>query len=140
MTWSALTQLVMRHADEIQELIQSYDDLDNKNLATYFDGSYSVADKLQDVHFGVQSMAGILYGCIQVKLSELFTEDEEAEFLDWLENKCAEDYGEGLEQRYIHTEEGNLYISFWNGGSDYFLLREDAFEIYINGDAKGEVE
>ena len=30
-----------------------------------------------------------------------------------------------LKQRPIRTEEGDLYVSFWNSGSDYFITTEE---------------
>lgn len=124
---------LVSHEKKINDLIQRYDDLSNENPARFFDGSSSVATKLQKVIFGIQNVDEILYGCIQVNLSEPFVETEEAEFLDWLEGQCAYGYGKGLEQCPIRMDEGDLHISFWNGCSDYFLLREKAFDIYING-------
>ena len=62
---------------------------------------------------------------------EPFTAEEEAEFLDWLEGQCSDGYGEGLEQRPISIDDGDLYVSYWHAGGDYFLLNSDAFDAYL---------
>ena len=105
--------------------------MDQNNLAEYFFGSNSAVAKLKEVHFSTQNVSGILYGCIRAELTEPFTEEEETEFLDWLEGQCSDGYGEGLEQRPIRTEDGDLYVSFWNAGDDYFLLNSDDFDAYL---------
>lgn len=47
--------------------------------------------------------------------------------LDELIGQAADGFGEGLEQREIHTEDGDLYVSFWNSGDDYFMENETNF-------------
>ena len=125
------------HEEQIRNLIQRYDAMCKENLAEYFDGSNSAVAKLKEVHFGTQNVSGVLYGCIRAELTEPFTEAEEAEFLDWLEGQCSDGYGEGLEQRPIRTEDGDLYVSFWNGGDDYFLLGSDDFDAYLTDHKMG---
>ena len=39
--------------------------------------------------------------------------------------------GEGLEQRPIETEDGDLYVSMWNSGDDYFMYDEDEMNDYL---------
>ena len=44
----------------------------------------------------------------------------------------AEFFGEGFEQREIPVDEGDLYVSYWHSGDDYFLHTEDEFEEYLS--------
>lgn len=125
------------HEEKIRNLIHRYDSCCKENLAEYFFGSNSAVAKLKEVHFGTQNVSGILYGYIRAELTEPFTEEEEAEFLDWLEGQCSDGYGEGLEQRPISIDEGDLYVSFWNAGDDYFLLNSDDFDAYLSGQKMG---
>lgn len=125
------------HEERIRNLIQRYDAMSKENLAEYFFGSNSAVAKLKEVHFGTQNVNGILYGCIRAELTEPFTEEEEAEFLDWLEGQCSDGYGEGLEQRPISIDDGDLYVSFWHAGEDYFLLNSDDFDAYLTGPKMG---
>jgi len=83
---------------KINNLIQQEDTACAENLAEYFDGSNSAVAKLKAVHFGTKVVDGVLYGCIRAELTGPFTEEEEAEFKDWLEGQCSDGYGEGLEQ------------------------------------------
>lgn len=125
------------HEEKIRNLIHRYDSCCKENLAEYFFGSNSAVAKLKEVHFGTQNVSGILYGCIRAELTEPFTEEEEAEFLDWLEGQCSDGYGEGLEQRPISIDEGDLYVSFWNASDDYFLLNSDDFDEHLSGQKMG---
>lgn len=125
------------HEEKIRNLIHRYDSCCKENLAEYFFGSNSAIAKLKEVHFGTQNVSGILYGCIRAELTEPFTEEEEAEFLDWLEGQCSDGYGEGLEQRPISIDDGDLYVSFWHAGEDYFLLNSDDFDAYLTGPQMG---
>lgn len=125
------------HEEKIRALIQRYDAMSKENLAEFFDGGNSAVAKLKEVHFGTQNVDGILYGCIRAELTEPFTEEEEAEFLDWLEGQCSDGYGEGLEQRPISIDDGDLYVSFWHAGEDYFLLNSDDFDAYLTGPRMG---
>lgn len=125
------------HEEKIRNLIHRYDSCGKENLAEYFFGSNSAVAKLKKVHFGTQNVSGILYGCIRAELTEPFTEEEEAEFLDWLEGQCSDGYGEGLEQRPISIDEGDLYVSFWNASDDYFLLNSDDFDAHLSGQKMG---
>lgn len=125
------------HEEKIRNLIHRYDSCCKENLAEYFFGSNSAVAKLKEVHFGTQNVSGILYGCIRAELTEPFTEEEEAEFLDWLEGQCSDGYGEGLEQRPISIDEGDLYVSFWNGSDNYFLLNSDDFDAHLSGQKMG---
>ena len=125
------------YEEKIRALIQRYDAMSKENLAEYFCGSNSAVAKLKEVHFGTQNVNGILYGCIRAELTEPFTEEEEAEFLDWLEGQCSDGYGEGLEQRPISIDDGDLYVSFWHAGEDYFLLNSDDFDAYLTGPKMG---
>ena len=91
-------EFLAEYQRDIQRLIQQEDAACKENLAEYFDGSNSAVAKLKSVQFGTKKVDGILYGCISAELTEPFTEEEEAEFKDWLEGQCSDGYGEGLEQ------------------------------------------
>ena len=84
--------------------------------------------------------AGVLYGCIRAELTAPFTADEEAEFKDWLEGQCSDGYGEGLEQRSIRVEDGDMYVSFWHGGDDWFMLNGDEFDQHLSEQKMGGFE
>lgn len=119
------------YEDKIRELIQRETSFDDKNLAEYFDGSNSTAAKLKEIYFSTQNVDGILYGCIRVELNESLTSEEDAEIKDFLTGQCSDGFGEGLEQREIRVEDGDMYVSFWNAGEEYFMLNSDEFDEYL---------
>ena len=41
--------------------------------------------------------------------------------------QAADGFGEGLEQREIETDNGDIYVSFWHSGDDYFMKNETDF-------------
>lgn len=125
---------------DIQQLILREDAACKENLAEYFDGSNAAVAKLKSVQFGTKMVDGVLYGCITAELTEPFTEEEEAEFKEWLEGQCSDGYGEGLEQVAINTAEGDLFVSFWQGNDQYFLLSSKEFAEYRQGMKMGGIQ
>ena len=128
------------YEERIRDLILLEDARDEDNLAAYFDGSNGAVGKLKEIHFGTQNVDGVLYGCIRAELTAPFTVDEDAEFKDWLEGQCSDGFGEGLEQRSIRVEDGDMYVSFWDGGDDWFMLNGDEFDEYLSDQKMGCVE
>ena len=122
------------YEDRIRELIQREESLDEANLADYFDGSNGAVAKLKEIHFSTQNVDGVLYGDIRVELTEPFTPEEEVEFKEWAIGQMADGWGESFEQREIRIPEGELYVSFWNSGSDYFMLNSNEFDEYLAQD------
>ena len=133
-------QDIAPYEEEIRKIIKEEELRDEKNLAAYFDGSDSITKKLKEIHFSTQNVNGILYGCIRTELTTPFTEEEEGEFKDWLRGQCSDGFGEGLEQRPIHLEDGELYVSYWYGGPEYFLLNENEFDDYLGSQSMEGVE
>ena len=125
-----------QYEEEIRDLIAREDSYDENDLAEYFDGRNSAVSKLQSVKFSTQNVNGILYGCIRAELTEKFIPEEEAEFKDWLEGQCSDGYGEGLEQREINIDDGEMYVSFWNS-DNYFLLNDSEFDEYLINQNQG---
>ena len=46
----------------------------------------------------------------------------------------ADGWGESFEQREIRISDGEMYVSFWNSGDDYFMLNSDEFDEYLSQD------
>ena len=133
-------EFLAEYQREIQNLIRQEDASCEENLAEYFDGSNSAVAKLKAVHFGTKKVNGVLYGCISADLTEPFTEEEDAEFKDWLECQCSDGYGEGLEQVAIDTSDGDLYVSFWHISDQYFLLNSTEFDDYLQDFKMGGIQ
>lgn len=118
--------------DAIRELVKHEQDCDLHNLADYFDGSESARAKLISADWDVQEVDGELYGVIRTGLRESFSPEEEREWIDELIGQAADGFGEGLEQREIKTDDGDIYVSFWHSGDDYFMENETDFRQRIS--------
>lgn len=128
------------YEDRIRELIQREDGLDSENLAAYFYGSNGAVGKLKEIHFGTQNVDGVLYGSIRIELTEPLTPEETEEIREYLIGQCADGYGEGLEQREIRIPDGEMYVSFWNSGDDYFMYNESEFDNYLQDLEMGGIQ
>ena len=97
-------------------------------MADYFHGSAGARSKLISADWDVQEVGGELYGVIRTGLREPFSPEEEQEWIDELIGQVADGFGESLEQREIKTDDGgNIYVSFWHSGDDYFMENETDF-------------
>ena len=107
-------------------------------MADYFDGSESAKAKIVSAVWDVQEVNGELFGVICTGLREVLSPAEEQEWIDELIGQAADGFGEGLEQRPIRTADGEIYVSFWNSGSDYFMENETAFHQRMSAGPKLE--
>ena len=101
------------------------------DMAQYFNRSESVNEKLASAVWSVDEVGGKLYGRVNVRLKEPLTEGETEILKEWISGQNSDGLGEGFEQRAIETEEGNLYVSFWNSGDGYFVYSQDEMDAYI---------
>ncbi len=113
--------------DAIREFVKHEQDRDLYNMADYFDGSAGARAKLISADWDVQEVGGELYGVIRTGLREPFSPEEEQEWIDELIGQAADGFGEGLEQREIKTDDGDIYVSFWHSSDDYFMENETDF-------------
>ena len=67
----------------------------------------------------------MLYGKIDCYLTEELTPEETERMRDAITGQNSDGLGEGFEQREIRIDEGDLYVSYWHSGNDYFLYTED---------------
>ncbi len=116
------------HEEAIRELVKREQERDLHNMEDYFDGSAGAKAKLVSAVWDVQKFGGELYGVIHTGLREPFSPEEEKEWIDELIGQAADGFGEGLEQREIKTDDGDIYVSFWHSGNDYFMENEMDFQ------------
>lgn len=74
---------------------------------------------------------GRLFGKIECSLKEPLTDAETEILKEWIIGQNADGYGEHFEQQPIDTEDGDLYVSFWNSGDDYSIMTHDELDEYI---------
>ena len=88
-------------------------------------------DKLASMVWGVEEYRGRLFGKIECSLKEEMTPTEEEILKDYISGQNSDGWGEHFEQQPIDTEDGDLYVSFWNSGDDYAIMTQDELDAYI---------
>ena len=88
-------------------------------------------DKLASMVWGVAVYRGELFGKIECSLKEEMTPAEEEILKDYITGQNSDGWGEHFEQQPIDTEDGDLYVSFWNSGDDYSIMTHDELDEYI---------
>lgn len=101
------------------------------DMAQYLGDNPGVADKLMSAVWTVEEIDGRLLGRIDCHLKEPLTPEEMADLQDEILGQCSDGLGEGFEQRPIETDEGDLYVSYWNSSDDYFLCTEDELDEHL---------
>jgi len=104
---------------------------ETSDMAMHFYGSPALEEKLVSVRWDIEAVAGTVYGCIHVDLTEALTDDEKEELREWIRCQSSDGFGGGFEQRPIDTSIGEVYISFWHSSEKYFLLCDDEFEQHL---------
>ena len=73
----------------------------------------------------MEELNGTLYGKCEVTLRAPLTELETEALREWITGQNSDGLGEGFEQHPIRTEEGDLFVSMWNSGEEYFVRTRD---------------
>ena len=123
--------MINSNADAIEEAIAK-EQATEINMAEYVGDHAGIKDKLVFAEWGVEEHRGTLYGKIDCYLTESLTPDETERLRDAISGQNSDGLGEGFEQREIPIDEGDLYVSYWHSGDDYFLLTEDEFDEYLS--------
>lgn len=112
------------NADAIEEAI-AREQATEINMADYVSEHADIKGKLVFVEWGVEERQGMLYGKIDCYLAEELTPEETERLRDAITGQNSDGLGEGFEQREIPIDEGDLYVSYWQSGNEYFLYTED---------------
>ena len=123
--------MINNNADAIEEAIAK-EQATEINMAEYVGDHAGIKDKLVFAEWGDEEHRGTLYGKIDCYLTESLTPDETERLRDAISGQNSDGLGEGFEQREIPIDEGDLYVSYWHSGDDYFLLTEDEFDEYLS--------
>lgn len=121
---------LLEYQDDIQEAVECYQSIDD--MAQFFKRSDSVKEKLASAVWSVDEVDGKLYGRVNVRLKEPLTEEETNILKEWITGQNSDGLGEGFEQRAVEIEEGDLYVSFWHSGDDYFVYSQEEMDAYIH--------
>lgn len=112
------------YADEINRAIEGSLVTETPGgLMDYWHGSDTVRHKVVSLKPYVEFIDGELMGvCDMVCKADLMPR-ELSEVKDYLSGQYSDGWGEGFEQRPIKTQDGELYISFWD--SENFSIRTE---------------
>lgn len=100
-------------------------------MAEYVGDHANLEDKLLFAEWNVEEINGTLYGRIDCYLTEALTDDETKRLKDAVTGQNSDGFGENFEQSEICTDEGSLYVSFWNCDGRYFLYTDDEMNAYL---------
>lgn len=114
------------NAYKIEEALEAYQTRDIC-MAQYVGNHSGLKDKLSFVEWNVEEVRGTLYGRIDCHITQELTPEEIESLRDAVCGQNSDGFGEGFEQQEIEIDEGDLYVSFWNCGDNYFLETEDEF-------------
>ena len=116
--------VLTENADAIEEAI-AREQATEINMADYVSDHADIKGKLVFAEWGVEERRGMLYGKIDCYLTEALTPEETERLRDAISGQNSDGLGEGFEQREIPIDEGDLYVSYWQSGNEYFLYTED---------------
>lgn len=69
-----------------------------------------------------------VWGVLEVESHNQLSEREIEAVKEYWEGQESDGWGEGFEQRGIKIPEGELYVSFWNSGDEFFLTTEEGLK------------
>ena len=103
---------VLEYEDKILALIQKekLPSEGERGLAVYLDDNLS--RKVYSINPSVEEWNDELWGVTEVKTHGTLSPSKLAELTEWLSSQFSDGWGEGLEQREIKVEDGELYLSF----------------------------
>ena len=122
---------LMDYKWDIRELVEKEQDADLGDMKDYFYDDDNAQAKMVTARWDVAEKNGRLFGKVDFKLREPFTAEEKEKVREWVRGQNSDGFGEGLEQRPIETEDGDLYVSMWNSGDDYFIYDENEMNEYL---------
>ena len=128
---------LMDYKWDISELVEEEQDADLGDMKDYFYDDDNAQAKMVTARWDVAEMNGRLFGKVDFKLREPFTAEEKEKVREWVRGQNSDGFGEGLEQRPIETEDGDLYVSMWNSGDDYFIHDENEMNEYLSQQQNG---
>ena len=128
---------LMDYKWDIRELVEKEQDADLGDMKDYFYDDDNAQAQMVTARWDVAEKNGRLFGKVDFKLREPFTAEEKEKVREWVRGQNSDGFGEGLEQRPIETEDGDLYVSMWNSGDDYFIYDENEMNNYLSQQQSG---
>lgn len=115
---------LLLYAEEIEKAVKAYTDNGTENLMKYFDESDYVKQHVRSLVPSVEVWNGRLYGCTTVRADQDLSEPGWDKLMNYLTGQYSDGWGEDFEQREIETEDGLLYVHFWQDHDFDFTVEE----------------
>lgn len=116
---AAIEQCKVRGKEETG--LMEYFECEDKNLQE------SILQKVSYANPTVTVMNNELYGVMEMKLKASLNRQELRELKDYFRGQYSDGWGESFEQREIKTADGELCVSFWRYGYDFYLDTKEEF-------------
>ena len=124
---------LLENQDKIEAVLADEQQPEDGDIAEYLVGDNSeLYAKLYLAEFCVEEIGGQLYGRIDCWFTQRPDEDEIDYLREEIIGQAADGFGEHFEQQPIRIDEGDLYVSFWDSGDDYFMYTDDEMEDYLH--------
>lgn len=130
-------------AKEINDFIEDYSEPEeeHRGLMVYFDDDPAVSEKVFSAIPSVKEINGELMGVFECQITEALTDNELRDLREYLLGQASDGWGESVEQRPIKTADyGEIYVSFWNDGSDWSLQTAEEMGLEQTEDLSEEPE
>lgn len=122
---------ILAYKEAIQETIEK-EHRECGDLAKYYWKDETIKENLISAIWSVKEINNELYGCVKTKWNSKPDEQEKAKFKEWIVGQNADGFGESFEQQPISVDNGDLYVSFWNNGNDYFVFDSNEMQEYMS--------
>jgi hypothetical protein len=96
-----------------------------RGLMTYYGDEDSMSRKVQSYVFTVEKINGRLMGVAECQIRGELTEKELGWLKENISGQASDGFGEGLEQRPIKTEDGEIYVSLWSSDKRWSIQTQD---------------
>lgn len=130
--YEADAAMLVAHKDSIKAAMAKEQAPELGDMAQYFYGDEGAEHKLVSAEWTAECINGRLYGKIVCSLKAPLADNEKETLKDWIEGENSDGLGEGFEQRPIPTDYGDLYVSYWHSGNDYFIYDSNEMDAYLN--------
>ena len=100
-------------------------EMEEQGLMFAFSGSETLSEKVLSLFPTVEEVDGVLCGVAVCQVKGTLTPAELKELKDFCTGQYADGWGEGYAQRPRHTEDGELYVNFWQDNNFSILTKEE---------------
>ena len=131
--YSVSHDVILGNRDGIDEKLKEEQMPDLGDMAEYLGDHSGLGNKILYAVWNVEEIDEELYGKIDCNLTEPLSPEETEKLRGAVRGQNSDGFGESFEQRAVETDNGDLYVSFWNPSNGYFLDTETEMEQRMGG-------